>query len=440
MLDILLINSPLYDRKVKNDEQFLPPFGLGYIGNELKKNNLKVELLDCVLDNLTMSEIVEFIQSKQPKFVGINIFSVNFELVKKIIEKYPDDTTFLVGGRSTKALYKEILSFETENKIVVVIGEGDYIVSDIVQGNVKERPSYTWGENRIIYTVDSKSIYFPHDLSLLSPDRELFKNRVLVNVFGHKEASIITSRECIFDCAFCGAARSLNRNIPIRECSEPAIKHELEAIATLNPEVEDIRVLDDLFLKNQTSAEKAIRIFSNFAYEWRAMAHVISLKNIEISALRALKTSGCKELEIGIESGDSQIRRLINKKGSISDILKVIADILNVGINVKGYFIYGFPDETLEQCQKTFELAQKISQIAKNTTARFRASAFIFRPYHGTKLYNLVLQSHRKISFSHDDTLNGLSKRSQFNFSAGNFSKCPEESLKDFVIRTNMLK
>ncbi len=440
MLDILLINSPLYNRKVKNDEQFLPPFGLGYIGNELKKKGFKVELLDCVLDNLTTSEIITHIQSKRPKFIGINIFSVNFELVKEIIEGYPNNANFIVGGRSTKALYEEILSFRTKNRITVVIGEGDYIVPNIVREKIKECPSCTCGEERVVYMVDSKSIYFPHDLSLLSPDRELFKNRVLVNVFGHKEASIITSRECVFDCAFCGAARSLNRHLSIRECSERAIIHELETIAKLNPEVEDIRVLDDLFLKNRTSVEKAIRIFNNFTYEWRAMAHVASLKNIEMPLLRTLKESGCKELEIGIESGDEQIRQMINKKGNIADVIKVITNILSVGINVKGYFIYGFPNETFDQCQKTFELAQKISQIAKNTTARFRASAFIFRPYHGTKLYNLVLQNHRKISFSHDDALDVLDGRSQFNFSAGNFSKCPEEALRDFVICTNMLK
>ncbi len=440
MLDILLINSPLYNRKVKNDEQFLPPFGLGYIGNELKKKSLKVELLDCVLDNLTVPEIIAFTHSKQPKFIGINIFSVNFELVKEIIEGYSGNANFIVGGRSTKALYEEILNFKTKNKIVVIIGEGDYIVPDIVRGKIKECPSYICGEKRVVYTVDSKSIYFPHDLSLLSPDRELFKNKVLVNVFGHKEASIITSRECVFDCAFCGAARSLNRYSSIRECSERAIIHELETIARLNPEVEGIRVLDDLFLKNRASVEKAIRIFNNFTYEWRAMAHVISLKNIEMPLLRTLKESGCKELEIGIESGNEQIRQMINKKGNIADVIRVITNILGVGINVKGYFIYGFPNETFDQCQKTFELAQKISQIAKNTTARFRASAFIFRPYHGTKLYNLVLQNHRKISFSHDDALDMLDGRNQFNFSAGNFSECPEEALRDFVIRTNMLK
>ncbi len=98
MLDILLINSPIYDQKVRSNERFLPPLGLGYIGNELKKGGSKIELLDCVLENLTVSETVALIHSKQPKFVGINIFSVNFELVKNIIEGYSGDTIFFSRG------------------------------------------------------------------------------------------------------------------------------------------------------------------------------------------------------------------------------------------------------------------------------------------------------------------------------------------------------
>ncbi len=440
MLDILLVNSPIYSRKVADKECFLPPFGLGYIGNELKKKGLEVELLDCVLENLTVPEIIAFIHSRQPRFVGVNIFSINFELVKKVIEKYSGDTTFIVGGRSTRALYQEILDFKTHNKIIVIIGEGDYIVPDIVQDVLKEEPLYSKNKNRVVYVVDNKSIYFPKDLSLLSPDRELFKNRIIVNSFNRKEASLITSRECIFDCAFCGAARSLNKDVTIRECSEEAIRNELDTIAMLNPDAEDIRILDDLFLKNQESVEKANRIFNDFPYEWRAMAHIISLRNIDKSLLKSLKESGCKELEVGIESGDQQIRKMINKKGSIDDIIRTVEATLGAGIGIKGYFIYGFPDETFEQCQKTFDLARKIFKIAGNTTARFRASAFMFRPYHGTRLYDMVCKKSQKIDFSHDDALNKLHKRRQFNFSAGNFSKCTEEELRDFIIRTNMLK
>ena len=37
MMKVLLINSPLYDRKVVDNEDYLPPYGLGYIATQLQK-------------------------------------------------------------------------------------------------------------------------------------------------------------------------------------------------------------------------------------------------------------------------------------------------------------------------------------------------------------------------------------------------------------------
>jgi len=54
---------------------------------------------------LTVSEIHQVIVEKKPRFVGINIFSVNYVLVKKIIETYIYQMNFIVGA---KGFNKEI--------------------------------------------------------------------------------------------------------------------------------------------------------------------------------------------------------------------------------------------------------------------------------------------------------------------------------------------
>lgn len=50
--------------------------------------------------------------------------------------------------------------------------------------------------------------------------------------------------------------------------------------------------------------------------------------------------------------------------------------ILQEGIDLKGYFIYGFPQETECDFQQTFELARKISNISQTTEGNFRTSVF----------------------------------------------------------------
>ena len=81
--------------------------------------------------------------------------------------------------------------------------------------------------------------------------------------------------------------------------------------------------------------------------------------------IKELRVGGCKELFIGIESGSESVRKRINKMGDSNDIIKVSQEILQNGIDLKGYFIYGFPKETREDFQKTFELAKELNCDSK---------------------------------------------------------------------------
>ena len=151
--------------------------------------------------------------------------------------------------------------------------------------------------------------------------------------------------------------------------------------------------LDDLFLRNGKSIDMTNNIFLKFPHlSWRGMVHVLSLAK-DVEKVKKLRRGRCRELFIGIESGSESVRRKINKLGTIDDIITVSKAILESGIDLKGYFIYGFPGETKEDFQKTYELASKIKEISTNTTGTFRTSVFQFRPYHGTQLYNEIVKS-----------------------------------------------
>ena len=220
-MDVILFNSPIYNKKIGDKEDYLPPFGLVYIMTSLQKEQIDTKIIDAINDNLTVDEIIEIIKKKQPRFVGINIFSVNFDLVKDIIEKCPVPVNFLVGGKSTKFLYPEIINFKTDNNIIVIIGEGEYIIPAIVKGTISEKAKIE-KNNRRVYEVNQDSLYLPRDISKLELDRTIFKDRCIINVYGKMEEALITSRECLYNCAFCGGARSLNSNVPVRERDEEA--------------------------------------------------------------------------------------------------------------------------------------------------------------------------------------------------------------------------
>ncbi|MPN64875.1 hypothetical protein SDC9_212653 [bioreactor metagenome] len=123
--------------------------------------------------------------------------------------------------------------------------------------------------------------------------------------------------------------------------------------------------------------------------------------------------------------------------GSVSDIIYVIKKILSVGIDVKGYFIYGFPDESLDDFEATYSLASELKSIAVNTLGKFRSSVFQFRPYHGTKIYNELIQSGREIhTIVSNPNLADRKGRSQFDFESGNYSTVSQQVLEEYIKKT----
>jgi radical SAM superfamily enzyme YgiQ (UPF0313 family) len=207
-----------------------------------------------------------------------------------------------------------------------------------------------------------------------------------------------------------------------------------------NPSVKSVRILDDLFLRNRESIESAINLFGKYKdLSWRGMAHVLTFEK-SLQLIPRLRESGCRELFIGVESGADQIRKKVCKAGTTEQVIAVISEILRIGINVKIYLMYGFPDETEKDAEETYMLAKTLKEISLQTKGKFRTSVFQFRPYHGTKIYDELIACGKKIHSVKSNTfLNTLQRRSQFNFHSGNFSKISDRSLNNYIIRTQLL-
>lgn len=438
MKDIILVNTPLSRDKFISKEKFLPPIGLGYIQTYLEEENLEVELLDSLFLNLSVEEIKNIIKKERPRFVGLNVFTPNMEIVKEIIEGIPDEVEIILGGQVMKNVYQDFVKWNVLHILHIVIGEGELIIPDIVCERVKESPILETGLCKV-YHVTSESLYFPYDLSKIKLNRNIFKNRNMINHFGLEEACMISSRGCLYQCAFCGAANGRNKDTICRERKEEDLLEEINQIKRFTPNVSCIRMLDDLFLRNRHSIIKAMDIFKKVNLNWRAMAHILSFKCNE-DLIPLLKESGCLELFVGIESGSESMRKFINKSGDVAYVTHIIQEMLRNGISVKGYFMYGFPDETNEDMNQTYQLAKKLHTIASSVEGNFRNSTFQFRPYHGTELYNYVMAKGKKIGeFVQDKKLQDWKGRQQFNIVSGNYSACSQVEIDNYISRTLLL-
>ena len=435
---ITLLNSPIYRDATRSDENYLPALGLGYIATALRAAHIGVELVDCVSERLGVMDALRVIEESQPDWVGLNVFSQNLEIVREIVARMPSATKIMIGGPAAGGLYPHLLRWRESGELAVVVGEADFIAADLVRGTIREPARYVDGDRRV-FVVDKASIYFPRDLGQTKLDHSLLKRELVINHFGMQEASIITSRGCPYNCAYCGAARDMNRDTLTRIRLPHDIRLEIDELRDLHPQLGSIRILDDLFLRNRASFSVATGVFSAVAaLEWRAMAHVLPVTR-SIDLLPDIKLSGCRELFIGMESGSPGVRQAINKQGAVEDVYKAVTSLMELGIDVKGYFICGFPGENERDCDFTLRLAERIKAASAGLAGSFRPSVFQFRPYHGTRLYDDLVDKGVPVGPIVPNPRPDTPSRAQFNFHAGNFSSISDERLAWYIRRIQQL-
>lgn len=442
----LIINSPLFrERNELYEEDYLPPIGLGLIATALKDNGIEVQLIDAVEQKIGLHDLLTMASETNPDFIGMNVFTTNVELVKEFVEAYNKPTHFVIGGLATGTLHDSIFNWRTDSPIDVVHGDGEKIMVDIVHNQVQQVPTVE-SPGRRFFQIAAGSPYFVKEISGEHLDRRFFIGEPVNHPFGFLESNIVASRGCIYNCSFCGAARSLNKVFGNpREKTKESLIAELQDILVQHPNVQSIRVLDDLFLKNASTIEKAIDVFSQFKLQWRSMAHVQTFRNVAEDVVKRLRESGCNELFIGIESGSPEVLKRLHKTTDIEVIKQNLTMLMRNGINIKGYFIYGFENETHEDFEKTYKLAEYLTYESRKYGVRFRTSVFQFRPYHGTELYHSLENAYGNDTFAKvtavepNKELSDLVGRQQFNFHSGNYSNESIELVKEYIYKTTNL-
>lgn len=101
--------------------------------------------------------------------------------------------------------------------------------------------------------------------------------------------------------------------------------------------------------------------------------------------LEKLNKAGFRWLALGIESGSKHVRDGVEKgRFGSEEIIGVVRNIQNAGINVIGNYIFGLPDDTLESMEDTLSLAMEAN-------CEF-ANFYCAMAYPGSKLYEMAIE------------------------------------------------
>jgi len=207
---------------------------------------------------------------------------------------------------------------------------------------------------------------------------------------------VMTSRGCPARCAFCCSRRLWGQNVIHRD------------IGDVIAEMRDIRdvygtrhfyLVDDTFTCNKTRVAAFCDAVKVLGITWSCLTRADCLTP---GMLHSMKSSGCTQVKVGVESGSPAILKRL-KKGVGPKQVRLAAEMLrDAGIPWVAYAMCGLPGETTEDMNATRELL--------NECGPDFISLAVFTPYPGTDLYDELgchNIPHHLLNHHSNRTLNG---------------------------------
>jgi len=201
-------------------------------------------------------------------------------------------------------------------------------------------------------------------------------------------AHIITSRGCIGRCFFCS---NLYRNVAGR--SPKNVVDEMELL-------HDRFGVVQIFIQDDFSSFTDERIYGICSEIERRKLNVSwSMSNTRAESVsnelfKRMKDCGCVGVAFGIESGSPDIRKKIGKRNKLEDVVNAVAAAKKAGLLVGGFYIFGFPFETMQDMRETLDFAKKL-----NT---HMVTFAVFCPFPGSPSFTYLQKQDRLLTYDWD--------------------------------------
>jgi len=191
---------------------------------------------------------------------------------------------------------------------------------------------------------------------------------------------IFSSRGCPNNCIFC--CRIMGNKIRVR--TPKSVVNEIKyALSKFRPKLFDFADETFTFPKARTMAicDLIIKEGINKRIKWMAQSRVTL---VDQELFEKMKEAGCINVDFGVESGNSEMLKIIKKGITLDEASSAIAAAKQAGLNTGSYFIIGHPFETAETIRETIKFAAKL-----NTDS---VAFGIMVPYPGTEVYEMAVR------------------------------------------------
>ncbi|MBO5720428.1 MAG: radical SAM protein [Bacteroidales bacterium] len=326
---------------------------------------------------------------------AVNLSLDNDALAIELIRKYnPKAKVVFIGPGPTYFTSKCI---KGENDYVVR-GEPDLTVLELT--NALRDGSDLAEIKGISYFKDGKIVNNPpralmRELDLLPlparhfiADKRYHNPKLKIGPY----TTAVTSRNCPYRCIYCvPSSLTFAREIeykkengtkpPISFKSTARIAEEMKTIAAAGYKA--VGFMDDNFIWNKQRTREICTIMQEYGLLWGCQARVDAITD-EIAKM--LGESGCKYVDLGVESFDDEILKYVKKGITSEQIFSAIKSLKKYKVPVKLNILIGCsPLETKETIKRTLATVKKLNvdQVMFN----------IVSPFPGTEYYKLCKEN-----------------------------------------------
>lgn len=328
--------------------------------------------LSAMTDQLPSAlEIARYIKSKRPD-LPIAIGQVHATLLPEQCVKNEFIDFALIGNRGELSLEK-LIHFVFNH-----------------QGKLEDIPGLAFKNlsGEVVISTAPKEAFDFENMPLI--DYSFLGAKTFTNL-PHYMVGVLSSRGCPYGCAFC-----INSVVPEnRQWQSWSAERIIKEVKNLvGKGVKDIIFWDDAFFVNRKRAVDFIDLLEkeNIKIRWFGNIRADQLREdyIRPELLQRFERNGLTWTSIGAESGSQKMLDLMNKGIRVEDLLHAAEVLGRTKIICTFSFMIGLPGENRDDMRATLSVMKKIQQLCPQ--AKF-AGPQLYRPYPGSKFYEMCLQS-----------------------------------------------
>lgn len=409
---VLLVRARIFEEQIC----LTPPLGIMYLASVLrasfKDRAMEIRLFDMGLSGSPYKELETELKEFSPDFVGFSALSCDAEVIFKsasMVKEICPRSFVAAGGPHATFFYDEVM--KDGNMDCAVIGEAEDTIVELFS-SLTDRGSGNLNGLKDVKGLalrdEQKNVFLtPPRPPINDIDRIPFpawdlidwraysmKPRMNQVYAANPYMGIFTSRSCPYRCAYC----HLMFGKGFRGRSPENVVDEIEAL-TKGFGIKEIQILDDIFNFDIERAEKICDLIIE-----RGIKIKISFPNglrgdrLPKRLIHKLKAAGTFFIVFAVETASERLQAHIKKNIDIEKITSAIDEAYKVGILTSGFFILGFPTETIEEIQNTIDYACR-SRLLK-------AHFFSLVVYPRTDMYELARSAYPGIEFGIKDMKN----------------------------------